>query len=70
MEAFTNNNLYAEKGIDMWDQVWEIQETCTPEALLDNLHLLYGLSQGSSHETTNCLGNIHNLIYCCKSGGG
>ena len=54
----------------MWSQVCDIQEHCTPKALLTKLYLLFVFSQWSTQETESYLGTIRNLILQCKSGGG
>ena len=68
IEAFSYNSSYAQKGIDMWSQVCEIQEPHTLNDLLTNLCLLFGIPQGSTQETAIYLGKIRNLISQCKSG--
>ena len=47
----------------------DIQEPRTPNYLLANLRLLFGIFQGSTHETTRYLVKIRNLILRCKLGG-
>ena len=53
----------------MWTHMCYIQYPLTSKALLDNLHLLFGLSQGSTQETYRYLGTIRNLISRCRLGG-
>ena len=48
MEAFSDNISYANKHIEMWDQVWKSQNLLTPKALLANLYILFGILQDST----------------------
>ena len=69
VKEFWDNPAYAQKGINMWAQVCESQEPCTPKDLIANLQLLFFFYQGSNQETTSYLGFIWDLILQCKSGG-
>ena len=69
IKALSDNTYYAEKGLEMWYQVNKIQETCNPKALLANLHLFFGLSQGPTQEIPIYLGRISNLISHYYLGG-
>ena len=55
--------------IEVWYQVYKIQEPHTLKTLLENLQFILSLSQGYTYYTSIYLGKIRNLTLCCKSGG-
>ena len=53
IKDFSDKTAYAQNCIEMWAQVLNIQEPFTPKALLSNLQLLFGLSQGYTKDASS-----------------